>query len=74
MEHPPRDAMALSRATERLAGLLQRASRACDDAVEAGDEEAIAAFDDLMAEIASLAERFGIELPDLTSGAPAPGR
>ena len=61
--NPPRDAMALSRATERLAGLLQRASRAWDDAVEAGDEEAIAAFDDLMAEIASLAERFGIELP-----------
>ena len=74
VEHPPRDAMALSRATERLAGLQQRASRAWDDAVEAGDEEAIAAFDDLMAEIASLAERFGIELADLTSGAPAPGR
>lgn len=60
---PPRAPDARARAAGGLAALHARASRAWDDAVEAGDEEMIAAFDDLQWEIVGLAERFGIPVP-----------
>jgi tetratricopeptide (TPR) repeat protein len=61
---PPRDEAARDEAARRLADLHARASRSWDDAVEAGDEEMIAAFDDLQGEIVGLAERFGVPSPD----------
>lgn len=64
-ESPPRSEEARARATERLAALHARASRAWDDAVEAKEEDHIAAFDDLQWDVAGLAERFGIELPGI---------
>lgn len=62
---PPRSGDARARATDRLAALHARASRAWDDAVEAGQEDFIAAFDDLQWDVVGLAERFGIELPGI---------
>ena len=62
---PPRSDDARARATERLAALHARASRAWDDAVEAKNEDLVAAFDELQWDIAGLAERFGIELPGI---------
>ncbi len=62
---PPRSDDARARATERLAALHARASRAWDDAVEAKDEDLVAAFDELQWDIVGLAERFGIELPGI---------
>lgn len=61
---PPRSPGERARARERLSALYGRASTAWDDAVEAGDETLIAAFDDLQGEIAGVAERFGIHLPE----------
>lgn len=61
--NPPRDDAARGEAARRVAALHARASRAWDDAVEAGDEEMIAAFDDLQWEIVGLAERFGVPVP-----------
>ena len=62
---PPRSDDARARATERLAALHTRASRAWDDAVEVKDEDLVAAFDELQWDIVGLAERFGIELPGI---------
>jgi hypothetical protein len=64
VDRPPRGPDDRARAEERLTALAHRASHAWDDAVEAGDEAMIAAFDDLQGEIAGVAERFGVELPD----------
>ena len=64
VDRPPRDEGARAAAARRIASLYARASRAWDDAVEAGDEEMIAAFDDLQAEIAGMAERFGVPVPE----------
>jgi len=62
---PPRSDDARARATERLAALHSRASRAWDDAVEAKNEDFVAAFDELQWDVTGLAERFGIELPGM---------
>ncbi len=63
VDSPPRDDLARARARERLSGLHQRASGAWEDAVEAADDEMIAACEDLQGEVVGLAERFGIDLP-----------
>jgi tetratricopeptide (TPR) repeat protein len=63
VDRPPRDQTARDGAAQRLAALYARASRAWDDAVEANDEEMIAAYDDLQSEIVGLAERFGVPAP-----------
>jgi len=65
---PPRSDDARARATERLGALHERASRAWDDAVEAKNESLIAAFDELQWDVAGLAERFGIDLPENDAG------
>jgi tetratricopeptide (TPR) repeat protein len=61
---PPRDDSDRRDAASRLADLHARASRAWDDAVESGEEEMVAAFDDLQWEIVGLAERFGLPVPE----------
>ncbi|MGH9748906.1 MAG: hypothetical protein ACRD5D_07025 [Candidatus Polarisedimenticolia bacterium] len=61
---PPRDETERREAASRIADLHARASRAWDDAVESGDEESVAAFDDLQWEIVGLAERFGLPAPE----------
>lgn len=62
--HPPRDESDRTGAAARIAALYARASEAWDDAVESRDESLIAAFDDLCSDVAGVAERFGIPLPD----------
>jgi tetratricopeptide (TPR) repeat protein len=63
VQSPPRAAPGLETARLRLTDLHARASAAWDDAVEAGDEPLIAAFDDLRWEIVGLAQRFGVSIP-----------
>ena len=65
IQSPPRSPEDKERAAAVLAALHARASRAWDDAVEAKQESFIAAFDDLQWDVAGLAERFGIELPEI---------
>jgi tetratricopeptide (TPR) repeat protein len=62
--HPPRDETERTGAADRMAALYARASEAWDDAVESRDESLIAAFDDLCSDVAGVAGRFGIPLPD----------
>ncbi len=62
---PPRSDDARAGALERLSALHARASRGWDDAVEAKNEDLIAAFDELQWDVAGLAERFGIALPGI---------
>jgi tetratricopeptide (TPR) repeat protein len=62
--NPPRTEDARARATERLAALHARASKAWDDAVEAKDDALIAEFDTLQWDVVGLATRFGIRLPE----------
>jgi tetratricopeptide (TPR) repeat protein len=64
---PPRDEGERTGAVARLGALYARASEAWDDAVESQDEALIAAFDNLCSDVAGLAERFGIPLPEADS-------
>jgi tetratricopeptide (TPR) repeat protein len=60
---PARSPEEQSEALARLIELHRRASSAWDDAVERGEQTALAGLEDLQADVVELAERFGFRIP-----------